>query len=115
MLCTCDAFSTCGLHRSSRRGSNAGCCRMRPSRGCWLNLEGAWAVDELRRQSNSEHTPARVNLGITGVSLPTQALLEFQMAQAQACDAVQDELATVSLLRELAELPGIFSSLAWAS
>jgi len=71
-------------------------------------------MDELRRQSGSEHTPARVNLGITGVSLPTQALLEFQMAQAQACDAVQDELATVSLLRELAELRGNSTSLGWA-
>ena len=51
-----------------------------------------------------EHTPARIGLGVAGVSLPTRSLLEFQMDHAMARDAVHDELATVSLPQELAAL-----------
>lgn len=61
-------------------------------------------MDELQKRLANGLTPARVGLGITGVSLPTQSLLAFQMDQAFARDAVQDELATVSLLQEVAAL-----------
>jgi ethanolamine ammonia-lyase small subunit len=71
-------------------------------------------MDELRRRQESALTPARVGLGITGVSLPTRSLLEFQMDQAFARDAVQDELATVSLLHDVAVLRN-GSNLEWSS
>ncbi len=61
-------------------------------------------MDELRRRPEGESTPARVGLGVTGVSLPTRSLLEFQMDQALARDAVQEGLATVSLVQEIAAL-----------
>ena len=61
-------------------------------------------MDELAKRPERGLTPARVGLGITGVSLPTRSLLEFQMDQAFARDAVQDELATVSLLQDVAGL-----------
>lgn len=48
-----------------------------------------------------DHTPARVGLGRTGTSLPTQALLEFQLAHAKARDAVHLPLAVNSLAVEL--------------
>ena len=60
-------------------------------------------MDELLRIAK-DHTPARVGLGVTGVSLPTRALLAFQMDQAMARDAVREELAAVSLVGEAAGL-----------
>jgi ethanolamine ammonia-lyase small subunit len=48
-----------------------------------------------------DYTPARVELGRVGASLPTQALLEFQLAHAKARDAVQLPLAVNSLVVEL--------------
>jgi ethanolamine ammonia-lyase small subunit len=48
-----------------------------------------------------DYTPARVELGRTGASLPTRALLEFQLAHARARDAVHLPLAVNSLMVEL--------------
>jgi len=48
-----------------------------------------------------DYTPARVELGRTGASLPTRALLEFQLAHAKARDAVHLPLAVTSLAVEL--------------
>ena len=48
-----------------------------------------------------DFTPARVELGRAGVSLPTRELLEFQVAHAKARDAVHLPLAVNSLLAEL--------------
>ncbi len=50
-----------------------------------------------------DYTPARVQLGRSGVSLPTRALLEFQLAHARARDAVHLPLAVNSLVVELKE------------
>lgn len=48
-----------------------------------------------------EYTSARVELGRSGVSLPTRALLDFQLAHARARDAVRLPLAVSSLATEL--------------
>ena len=48
-----------------------------------------------------DYTPARVDLGRSGASLPTRALLEFQLAHAKARDAVRLPLAVTSLAVEL--------------
>lgn len=49
-------------------------------------------------------TAARIGLGRTGVSLPTQRVLEFQMAHAEARDAIHAPLDVGTLLAELADL-----------
>jgi ethanolamine ammonia-lyase small subunit len=49
-------------------------------------------------------TPARVALGRTGVSLPTRALLDFQIAHAQARDAVHARLEAAALAATLAQI-----------
>jgi ethanolamine ammonia-lyase small subunit len=46
-------------------------------------------------------TPARIGLGRSGVSLPTQEWLKFGVAHAQARDAVQLPLDVPALLRDL--------------
>jgi len=48
-----------------------------------------------------DFTPARVELGRAGASVPTRALLEFQLAHAKARDAVHLPLAVLSLVEEL--------------
>jgi ethanolamine ammonia-lyase small subunit len=48
-----------------------------------------------------DFTPARVELGRVGASVPTRALLEFQLAHAKARDAVHLPLSVPSLVAEL--------------
>ncbi len=51
-----------------------------------------------RAKSLTRYTPARVSLEKAGVSLATQEVLDFQMAHAEARDAVSAVLDTRSLL-----------------
>lgn len=60
-----------------------------------------------------DYTPARVELGRAGDSIPTRALLEFQLAHARARDAVHLPLAETSLALELQQRR--LSSIALAS
>lgn len=56
---------------------------MTPSRDPWAHLR--------------QHTPARIALGRTGVSLPTHEVLDFAFAHAQARDAIHLPLDTDAL------------------
>src|ERR1700720_2714039 len=55
-------------------------------------------------KSLRDYTPARVDLGRSGHSLPTRELLDFQLAHAQARDAVNLALDDNSLVLELNQM-----------
>ena len=66
-------------------------------------------INESHTVSNSwhvlrEYTAARIGLGRAGISVPTKHLLDFQLAHAQAQDAVHLPLDTQQLIRDI-ELP----------
>ena len=52
-------------------------------------------------RSLTRYTAARIGIGRAGVSVPTQALLEFQLAHAQARDAVHRAFDGEALQRDL--------------
>ena len=60
-------------------------------------VENPWSV--LRKL-----TPARIGLGRTGKSLPTSAHLEFQLAHAQARDAVYQSFDAAGIVSQLQAL-----------
>ncbi|RVU86321.1 ethanolamine ammonia-lyase subunit EutC [Leucothrix sargassi] len=66
-------------------------------------------VNENLWSSLSAYTDARIGLGRTGVSLPTSALLDFQLAHAQAQDAVHTPLDTKALEQQLKSLEQAYS------
>jgi ethanolamine ammonia-lyase small subunit len=65
-----------------------------------LRLERGGVVDNPWRRLR-EFTDARIGLGRTGISLPTQELLAFQLAHAQAKDAVHLALDVDKVLVQL--------------
>ena len=74
----------------------------------WIE-QADWAQPEQAVVTNPwqdlrRYTAARIALGRSGVSLPTQALLQFGLAHAQARDAVHQPLAVAQLATELEQL-----------
>lgn len=76
-----------------------------------LRLERGGVVDNPWRRLR-EFTDARIGLGRTGISLPTQELLAFQLAHAQAKDAVHLALDVDNVLVQLQRDNAVRSSAA---